>query len=69
MGAEQRAVESLLELESYGALAHGPLARISDAQALDAERAVGRALAATRMAEDIGKSLEAKYRELLAATK
>jgi hypothetical protein len=69
MSAEQRAVESLLELESYGALAHGPLARISDAQAVEAERAAGRALAATRMAEDIGKSLEAEYRKLLAATK
>ena len=63
MSAEQ------LELESYGALAHGPLARISDAQAVEAERAAGRALAATRMAEDIGKSLEAEYRKLLAATK
>ena len=66
MSAQQRAIEALLELESYGELIHGPLTRISDAQAVEAERTAGRALAATHMAEDLAKALQAEYEKLAA---
>lgn len=65
MNVQQRATDSLLELESFGALVQGDRRRITDAQAVDAERAVGRALAATHAAEDIAKALDAEYRRFL----
>jgi hypothetical protein len=68
MSAQQHAVEALIELESWGELTGEPLTRISDAQTIEAERAAGRALAATRMAEDIGTSLNGHYGTVLAAT-
>jgi hypothetical protein len=61
MAVHQRALDSMLELESWGVLLQGDRKRVSDAQGVDAERAVGRALAATRTAEDVGKALDAGY--------
>jgi hypothetical protein len=61
LSVQRRALDAMLEMESYGTLLQGDLARISDAQAVEGERAVGRALAATRMAEDVGKALDAEY--------
>jgi hypothetical protein len=66
MSVQQRALDSMLELESYGTLLQGSLTRVSDAQGVEAERAVGRALATTRMAEDIGNALNANYSKFLA---
>ncbi len=67
MSAQQRAIESLVELESWGELMNAPLTRVSDAQGIEAELATGRALAATRMAKDLGEALQRAYRELLDA--
>ena len=49
------------ELESYGPLLQGSYRRISDEQGIDAERAVGWAQAATRIAQDVGKARGAEY--------
>ncbi len=67
MTVQQRATDSLLELESFGALLQGDRKRISDVQTVDAERAVGRALAATGAAEDIAKALDVEYGRFLTA--
>jgi hypothetical protein len=67
MSVQKRATESLVELESWGELTKAPLTRVSDAQAVEAELAAGRALAATRMVKDLGEALERGYRELLDA--
>jgi hypothetical protein len=61
MDVERRFHDAMLELESYGALLQGSYRRASDAQLIDAERAVGRAQVATQMVQDIGKVLDANY--------
>ncbi len=65
MDVERRFHEAMLELESYGALLQGSYRRASDAQFIDAERAVGRAQVATQMVQDIGKALDDEYGEFL----
>jgi hypothetical protein len=65
MDIERRFHDAMLELESYGPLLQGSYLRISDAQTIDAERAVGRAQVATQMVRDIGKVLDGKYGEFL----
>jgi hypothetical protein len=61
MIVQQKAVDSMLELESWGVLLHGDHKRISDEQCVEAERAVGRSLAATGTALHVGKVLDAEY--------
>jgi hypothetical protein len=65
MDVERRFHDAMLELESYGPLLQGSYQRISDAQSIDAERAVGRAQVATQMVQDIGRVLDSKYGEFL----
>jgi hypothetical protein len=65
MDVQRRSLDALLELESYGPLLQGSYRRISDAQGIEAERAVGRAQAATRAAQSVGKALDAAYGEFL----
>jgi hypothetical protein len=65
MDVERRFHDAMLELESYGPLLQGSYLRISDAQTIDAERAVGRAQVVTQMVRDIGKVLDGKYGEFL----
>ena len=65
MDAHRKALDALLELESYGPLLQGSYKRSSDEQGIEAERAVGRAMAATNIARDVGKALDAEYKEFL----
>jgi hypothetical protein len=61
MDVERRFHDAMLELESYGPLLQGSYRRVSDAQFIDAERAVGRAQVATQIVQDIGKALDDEY--------
>ena len=58
---QRRSLEALVELESYGPLLQGSYRRLSDAQAIDAERAVGRAQAAVQIAQNVGRALDDAY--------
>jgi|SRR5208283_72670 len=66
---QQRSIDSLVVLESYGVLLRGDLRKISDAQAAEAARAVGHAMASTKMAQDISRALDAEYGRFLADKK
>jgi hypothetical protein len=65
MTAQQKSVDSLVVLESYGVLLRGDLRKVSDAQAVEAARVVGQAMASTKMTQDIGRALDAEYGRFL----
>jgi len=58
---QQRTLDALLDLESFGFLLQKNPKSISEAQTNDAERAINKALASLRMAYDIGKALGDQY--------
>ncbi len=65
LSIQQKSIDAMVMLESHGVLANANLRKVSDAQIVEAARAIGQAMAALRMAQDVGKALDASYNSFL----